>query len=141
MTDGICVLYIDDDAALRDLTAELLERSNPEIAVRCESDPTMVPPKLSSNEFDCIVTDYNMPQMDGLELCNRIREEDPSLPLFLFTNNDDRAVIEEALEVGVTDYIQKATGIERYKLLANRITNAVDHHRDQTQLAELKSTR
>lgn len=126
MSDDIFVLYVDGNAALRDLTAELLEDVNSNITVGTEADPTTVPYRLAVEDVDCIVSEYELPTMDGLELCKRIRRDHPELPFFIFTNNDDRAVIEEALELGATDYIEKYTGIEHYKLLANRISNAVE---------------
>lgn len=137
MSDGIDVLYIDDEPALRDLTAEMLERVDPNITVRTESDPTIVPDRLAEERFDCLVSDYNMPSIDGLGLCERVRRDHPEVPYFLFTNHDQPAVIEAALDAGVTDYVEKQPGIEHYKLLANRISNAVQHNRKRRRIDEL----
>lgn len=139
MIDPIRVLCVDDDAAIRDLTAEFLERVTPRITVRTAADPTAVPARVKNEDIDCLVSDYQMPTMDGLELCKRVRREHPDMPFFLFTSNTDRSLIEEALAVGATDYIEKASGIEHYTLLANRITNAVQHHRTRMRLADQAS--
>lgn len=139
MTDDILVLYVDDSPALRDLTVELLERVNPAITVTAEENPTDVTERLVTEPIECVVSDLDMPSMDGLELCGRIRDRHPEVPFFLLTSQDGETVIEEALAAGVTDYIQKETGVEHYKLLANRISNAVQHYRDRTRLAELES--
>lgn len=136
MSGDIQVLYVDDHAALRDLTAEFLEKANPSITVVVESDPNSVPERVADEDIDCVVSDYEMPECDGLELCERIRAEHEHLPYFLFTNRGDRESIEGALDAGVTDFIEKASGIEHYKLLANRITNAVQHHRDRQRLLD-----
>lgn len=137
MPNGIEVLYVDDDPALRDLTAEMLERVHPAISVRTESDPTSVPGHLTEESIDCLVSDYHMPEMDGLELYDRVRDAHPDVPFFLFTNNDQPELIETALDAGVTDYVEKQPGIAHYKLLANRITNAVQHHRTRLTYGEL----
>lgn len=139
MSDGIVVLYVDDDPAIRDLTADLLERANAGITVRTVADPTAVVDRLADRHIDCLVSDYEMPELTGLELWDRVQRTHPDLPFFLFTNRTDRAVIEDALAAGVTDFVEKQSGIEHYELLANRIENAVDHHRDRTRLAELSS--
>lgn len=139
MCEKIRVLFVDDSAPMRDLTAEFLEKVSPLITVYDESDPESVQSRIEADAIDCIVSDYEMPGYDGLELCADVREEFEHLPFFLFTSNGDPAVIEDALEAGVTDYIEKSTGIEHYKLLANRITNAVHHHRDQQRIAELEA--
>lgn len=139
MTDDIHVLYVEDDPALRDLAAELLERAGPRLSVGTVADPTTVLDCLRARSVDCLVSDYEMPAVDGLELCDRVRREYPDIPFFLFTSSDDPAVIEAALDVGATDYIRKARGTEHYTLLANRIANAVEHYRDRNRLADLMS--
>lgn len=139
MCEEIRVLYVDDNAALRDLTAELLEQVCPSITVLTESDPEAVQSHLDTESIDCVVTDYQMPRYDGLELLDDVRAEFENLPFFVFTSKADRAVIEATLDAGATDFIEKATGIEHYKLLANRITNAVRHHRDRQRIAELEA--
>lgn len=139
MCEEIRVLYVDDNAALRDLTAELLEKVSPSITILTESDPESVQAQITAESIDCVVSDYQMPGYDGLELLEDVRAEFENLPFFVFTSNGDRAVIEAALDAGATDFIEKATGIEHYKLLANRITNAVRHHRDRQRIAELEA--
>lgn len=139
MSPDITVLFVDDDAALRDITAETLERLVPTITVSTESTPTAVSERLAEESLDCIVSDYQMPRMDGLQLCEQVRSEHPDIPFFLFTSIDDRDVIEEALASGATDYIWKAPGIEHYKLLGNRIVNAVQHYRLRNRLVAMES--
>ena len=126
MTDDILVLYVDDNAALRDLTADLLERVNPNLTVRTEADPSTVRYQLTEEAVNCIVSDYDMAPINGIELCRRVRRDHPDVPFFLWSNDNDPALIDEALEAGATDFLEKSTGIEHYKLLANRIENACE---------------
>lgn len=139
MCEEIRVLYVDDSAPMRDLTAEFLERVSPRISVHAVSDPESVQSRIEAESIDCIVSDYEMPGYDGLELCEDVREEFEELPFFLFTSNEEPSLIAAALDTGATDYIEKSTGIEHYRLLANRITNAVHHHRDRQRIAELEA--
>jgi DNA-binding NtrC family response regulator len=125
----ITVLHVDDDAAIRDLTAEFLEEVDDAITVRSESDPTAVPARVDAEPIDCVVSDFNMPECSGLELCTAVRNEHPWLPFILFTSERGEELAEEALAVGATDFVQKATGTHHYTLLANRITIAVTRHR------------
>ena len=138
MNRTVHVLYVDDDAALRDLTAELLEKVSADISVRTAADPTTVPTRLEATTVDCVVSDYEMPERNGLELCRELREDHPELPFFLFTSRGGEEIVSRAMLAGVTDYIQKEPGVEQYTLLANRITNAVARHRLQERLAELE---
>jgi PleD family two-component response regulator len=132
------VLHIDDDPTLRDLTAELLERVDDGVTVRSESDPTAVTERIETEPIDCVVSDYRMPEMDGLELCRRIRESHSDIPFFLFTNEYNEEVVDRAMSFGVTDYIQKESGVVHYKLLAYRIRTAVRHHQIRERIQELE---
>ena len=130
------MLHIDDDPAFRDLTAEFLEQVDGAIAVESESDPTLVPSRVKTEQIDCVVSDLEMPRRDGLELCRLVRTEHATLPFVLFTNRQGEAVIERAMEAGATDYLRKETGTHHYTLLANRIRLLVSRHRAVQKLAE-----
>lgn len=129
MDDPIHVLHVDDDSAFRDLAAELLERADDSITVHSESDPTAVPAYIENEPIDCVVSDFDMPECDGLELCRQIRREYPEFPFVLFTNRTGEEIVDQAMSADATDYIKKETGTHHYKLLANRITLAVTRHR------------
>lgn len=131
MSPDIRVLYVDDDPALCDLTAEFLERVSPTLAVTVESDPTEVPDRLDADaDPDCIVSDYEMPQLDGLALYRRIHPDRPTIPFFLFTSRSDEALVERAARAGVTGVVHKRTGVDHYERLARQIVDAVARTRD-----------
>ena len=138
MTRPIHVLHVDDDPALRDLTAEFLEKVSSAITVHSVADPTAVPAELAAADIDCVVSDYEMPEQNGLDLCCEVREEHPDLPFFLFTSRGGEEIVSRAMVAGATDYIQKEPGVEQYTLLANRIDNAVARHRLAERIDELE---
>lgn len=131
------VLHVDDNAAFRDLTAEFLERVSDDLEVRSEADPRNVVDRVGEEAIECVVSDFDMPERTGLELCRRFRAEYPDLPFLLFTNNTDPDLVEEAIETGATDYILKESGTHHYRLLANRILLAVTRYRALQQLERL----
>jgi len=132
--DSIDVLHVDDDPSLVDVAATFLEREEPRLDVETETEPAAALDRVVDGDVDCVVSDYDMPRMDGLELFEAVREERPDLPFVLFTGKGNEAVAGEAVSAGVTDYLQKTTDTEQYGLLANRITNAVDQHRTERTL-------
>ena len=138
MTRPIHVLHVDDNPALRDLTAEFLEKVSTDITVHSVADPTDVPATLEREPIDCVVSDYEMPEQNGLDLCCSVRDDHPDLPFFLFTSRGGEEIVGRAMVAGATDYIQKEPGVEQYTLLANRIDNAVSRHRTEERLAELE---
>ena len=125
----IQVLHIDDEPDFADLSATVLERENDQVSVETAPSAAAGLKIINDSQPDCVVSDYNMPGMDGLELLQAVREEHPNLPFILFTGQGSEAIASDAIAAGVTDYLQKGTGSERYELLANRIHNAVQARR------------
>ena len=129
MTAPIRVLHVDDDGDVADLAATFLTREADGIAVEPVTGAAEALDRIREGSFDCVVSDYEMPGADGIELLEAVREEYPDLPFILFTGRGSEAVASDAISAGVTDYLQKDTGTEQYELLANRIRNAVERTR------------
>jgi PAS domain S-box-containing protein len=127
------ILHVDDEASIRDLTKTFLERQDQQFSVETAPSADKGLEKLTDRPPDCIVSDYDMPGMDGLELLQTVREEYPDLPFILFTGKGSETVASDAIAAGVTDYLQKSGGSEQYDLLANRIRNAVQARREATR--------
>ncbi|MGM0447989.1 MAG: PAS domain S-box protein [Methanobacteriota archaeon] len=133
MPDRIPVLLVDDDPDLRAVTASYLEREADRIAVETAPDAAAGLDVLADREVECVVSDYEMPGMDGLEFLAAVRERYSELPFILFTGRGSEEVASEAISAGVTDYLQKRGGTERYERLANRIVEAVEKCRAERE--------
>ncbi|MFC6758170.1 MULTISPECIES: response regulator [Haloarcula] len=134
MDSPIRVLHVDDDPDFRELTAELLERENDRITVTTAPGPEAGRERLESAEFDCVVSDFDMPGESGIAFLETVRADYPDLPFILFTGKGSEEVASDAISAGVTDYLQKAIGSEQYELLAKRIATAVDQYRTAREL-------
>jgi PAS domain S-box-containing protein len=130
----IKVLHVEDEPDFADLVSLYLERENDSIEVLTEHRADDGLSRLNKTDLDCIVSDYQMPGMNGLEFLDTLREDYPDLPFILFTGKGSEEVASEAISMGVTDYLQKESGTDQYTVLANRITNAVDYYRSQQAL-------
>ncbi|WP_257301056.1 PAS domain S-box protein [Haloarchaeobius sp. FL176] len=129
-SEPIELLHVDDDAKFAALVAEFLERHGERFHVHTETDPNAALSTIRNEEidFDCIVSDYDMPGLDGLELLQEIRTDYPDLPFVLFTGHGSEAIASEAITAGVTEYLQKGGGTEQYTVLANRIDQVVERY-------------
>lgn len=139
--DGYLVLHVDDESDFADLTAKVLEREDGRFTVETATSAREGLEELASADYDCIVSDYQMPEQNGISFLETIREEYPRLPFVLYTGRGSEDVASEALSAGATDYLQKGSGTDQYELLANRITNAIDQYRASRRAANLDRIR
>ncbi|MFC4541112.1 bacterio-opsin activator domain-containing protein [Halosolutus amylolyticus] len=136
MSQPITVLVVDNEPGYADLAGSMLEREHDAIEAVAATSADDALAVLDRRDVDCIVSDYEMPSLSGLELLERIREDDPDLPFILYTGRGSEELASEAIAAGVTQYFQKESGEEQYALLANQITNAVSQYRAETELRE-----
>lgn len=134
--DTINVLHVDDEPEFADLTATFLEREDDRFEVETATSASEALADFAISTFDCIVSDHDMPSMNGIEFLEAVREEHPDLPFILYTGKGSEEVASDAITAGVTDYLQKESGTDHYTLLANRIENVVESRRSQQKLAE-----
>jgi len=135
----IRVLHVDDERDILDISSSWLERHE-QFTVTTEQDPSAALDRLGDERIHCLVSDYDMPGMTGLELLSAVREEYPDLPFILYTGKGNEEIASEAISAGVTDYLQKEVGPEQFEVLANRITHAVTERRTETALRESERT-
>ena len=137
------VVHVDDEVDFARLTARYLEREYEQISVQTA---TTGPEALSlvTERTDCVVSDYELVEMTGLELFENVQARQPELPFILFTDTGNEEVASRAISAGVTDYLIKGTVAEQYALLARKIVTSVDRQRAKReaertnqQLAEL----
>jgi PAS domain S-box-containing protein len=125
----IRVLHVDDDPDFQDVAATLLERADNRLVVETATRVSEALDRLASETFDCIVSDYDMPEQNGIEFLEAVRTTDPNLPFILFTGKGSEAIASDAISAGVSDYLQKQGGTDQYAVLANRIVNLVEKFR------------
>jgi PAS domain S-box-containing protein len=135
MNERVRVLHVDDDPEFADLAATFLERERETFSVDTATDGQAGLAQLAGTGYDCIISDYEMPGMGGIEFLEAVRESHPELPFILFTGRGSEEVASEAISAGVTDYLQKGGTSEQYALLANRIENAVEATRTAERAA------
>ncbi len=131
----IRVLCVDDEPALLDLCRQFLERTG-DFTVETAGSGAEALVRLAAGPVDVVVADYQMPEMNGIELLSLIRR-DSTLPFVLFTGRGREEVVIEALNSGVDFYLQKG-GDPRVQFaeLAHKCRQAVARQSAETALRE-----
>ena len=130
---GITIDHVDDQQPFLELTSDYLTNELTDITIINRTDPEDAVSFLETNnvDIDCIVTDYAMGPLNGLEFYEQAKSLAPDIPFILLTNEDPDAVVADAFEIGIDSYIQKSSGTANFSILANRISILVELYRQR----------
>lgn len=120
------VLLVDDEPGFADMVAEFIERDYDDMTFVTATNAPDAFYALTNMEIDCIVSDYWMPAISGLDFLEAVREEYPDLPFILFTNKGSEEVASEAVANDVSAYVPKGDGEDQYDRLATQIRQTVN---------------
>jgi DNA-binding response OmpR family regulator len=120
------ILVIDDDPILREFASVYL--STPETIVETVPDGNTALDRLLNGQFDVVLVDIEMPELDGFEIVQRLRTHEnlQHLPIVMLTGREDIASIDRAYNLGATSFVTKPVNWRelsyqlRYVIRANR---------------------
>ncbi len=132
------ILLVDDDNSVLEQAKIFLEKEEERLNIETASYAERGLELLNKEEFDAIVSDYQMPEMDGLEFLQKIREERKSeIPFIIFTGKGREDVAMEALNLGANRYLQKQGDPKtQYGVLAQAIVQEVKHYLAEEKIWE-----
>ena len=111
------VLYVENDPDLFETVAQMLELIGYEAFISMRSKEALRLMESQPEKYDLVITDLNMPEMDGLELTARILEIRPDIPVVLCTGLDIMKVEREAKKAGVRVILPKPFFLRELKLV------------------------
>ena len=134
MPDAIRVLYVDDEPALLEIGKLFLEREGTFVVdtLISVSDALM---RLNTERYDAILSDYLMPEMDGITFLKQLRASGNKTPFVIFTGKGREEVVIDALNNGADFYIQKGADVKaQFAELSNKIRYAVSRKQSEEAL-------
>jgi len=122
MNKDINILIVDDFSAMRQIIRNLLHELGFDNTSEADNGQTALP-MLKAGNFDFLVTDWSMPDMDGLTLLKTVRADEQlcDLPVLMVTAEAKREQIVDAAEAGVNAYIVKPFTAETLKVKIDKI--------------------
>ena len=116
------ILVVDDDPVMREMVEDLLTEAGYSAVVAASGASALE--AASRVEFDCMVSDVQMPEVDGIELLGLMRERHPQTPVVLMTSFGTVEVAVEAMRLGAHDFVTKPFPPERLLLTIERALEA-----------------
>lgn len=126
------VLYVDDEPDLLTLCRLFLEKDGNNTVDTAGSAAEGLR-KLRAGHFDVIISDYLMPESDGVDFLRQVRAEFGDIPFIIFTGKGREEVVIEAVNLGVTFYLQKGSDpASRFSELGRKIEIAVNRTKTES---------
>ena len=126
-SDKYVVLHIDDESEQLFFAKTFLEESDPNLNIISVRSADDLMEHLGTG-VDCIVSDYVMPDVNGMDLCKWVKSVQ-DIPFIMYTGRGSEVVAEAAFQSGVDDYVRKEADPSHYQLLARRIKSHAEAHR------------
>ena len=131
MPAGHPILIVDDDDALRETLSEQLQIDGEfvvtEAATIAEADRMLAS---KDARFDALILDVGLPDGDGRDFCQKLRQRGLKMPIVILTGSDDDADVVRGLEAGANDYVAKpfrlAVLLARIRRLLSSFENSED---------------
>jgi PAS domain S-box-containing protein len=130
----IHVLHVDDDPTILEISKQILiDMGNFEIDHACCVNEAFK--KLSTEQYDVVISDYEMPKKDGLQFLKELRDGKNDIPFILFTGKGREEIVIQALNLGADHYVNKQGSPEAvYRELAHLVSSAIEKSRAKLRI-------
>ncbi|OYR78326.1 hybrid sensor histidine kinase/response regulator, partial [Halorubrum sp. E3] len=129
------VLAVDDESGFAETAARRLETRDDRTEVVPVEGAEAALEALSSAPFDCVVSGYELPEADGVELLEAVRDRHGDVPFVLFTGSGSEGVASDAISAGVDEYVRRDEPDDQYARLAGAVEGVVSQARGDRRLA------
>jgi two-component system OmpR family response regulator len=131
------ILVVDDEASVRDMLTDALRMQ--QYAVATAADGHAALREIYEGDFDLIISDVNMPKVNGFELLERMRAAGNETPVILLTARGDRADVAVGFRAGADDYVTKPFGLEELMLRVEaRLKHLLNAQREVLEVGPIR---
>jgi len=109
--ENLTLLYVEDSKSSREMTTMILELFFREVIIGVDGEDGLN--KFKENNIDIVIADINMPKLNGLELCSKIKDMNSEIPLIILSAHNEQSFIDESKAIGVDNYLFKPIDIKK----------------------------
>jgi len=126
------ILLVDDDQSIRSMLSIVLQKEGYEIQ---EAESGMLAlKKLKNNDFQLVISDIKMPDINGIELLKKIKELFPLLPVIMITAFASTNDAVEAMKLGAEDYVIKPFNLDELRIIIRKSLHRKDIEEENIEL-------
>jgi two-component system chemotaxis response regulator CheY len=115
------VLVVDDSGVMRKIISRALGELGINDVEEAADGQLALDAMTASGPFDLLITDWNMPVMNGLELVQAIRGSGSAIPIIMVTTKSEKEAVLQAIQAGVNDYVIKPFERDMLRLKIERL--------------------
>jgi two-component system, NtrC family, response regulator PilR len=134
LQQAINILIVDDDRSLRKMLAFVLTKEGYGVEEAVNGVDAMK--KLKGRNFDLVISDIRMPDLNGIELLKKIKTHDQELPVIMITAYATTNDAIEAMKLGAEDYVMKPFSLDELKIVISKSLHKKDIERENVELKE-----
>lgn len=128
-TKKIRVLYVEDEAEVRASVGTLFSAYFLDLVSAVDGFDALEKIKNSELLFDLVISDINMPNMNGIEMAREILLDNPAMPIIFITAYNDSQYLQEAIEIGVSSYLAKPLRKEQFDTAIFKASQIICDHK------------
>lgn len=122
MFDNITILYVEDEDQIRSVVKSVSTKLFKQFLTAKNGQEALDIFKKNKDTIDLIVTDINMPKLNGIDMAYAIREINPDIPIIITTAHNEKDFLHEAIKIGVSAFVLKPMDM---KILLNTIQKTI----------------
>ena len=128
-TYDLNVLYVEDDEGAREITKELLQEFVALVDIACDGESALQKYQgyhaTHQKSYDLVITDINMPKMNGIELCREIQKILPEQPILVISAHNEFNHLVQLINLGITSFILKPIRLKNLSDTLERIATRI----------------
>lgn len=137
MLETLRVLLVDDSPYDRGMVRRELRREFENVDLTEVTDETEFQASLENQQFDLVITDFQIRWTDGIRVLERVRQQFPDCPVLMFTATGGEEIAVEAMKAGLDDYVIK--NAQHMVRLSAAVRAVLEHRRTQVRAQELEN--
>ena len=135
-TKKLTLLYVEDNKEARASTLNILHEFFDDIVIGVDGEDGFE--KFKENQIDLIITDINMPKMNGLEMLQKIKGLNEDIPSLIFSAYNEASFFVDSIKIGIEGYLLKPINFDQFLTVLNKVTQKIQALKSVTLLKQYK---